>query len=94
MEDKLTFTTPTTDPSAVMASIRASLFGNRVTLDEIAKAIGGCERSARNLMHRLAVPYIKVKNVRLYDRDVVRARLLAGEINLTPRGRGRPRKAA
>ena len=79
------------------------LFPNRMTLQDIARAVrpndprGACERTARNLVDRLHVPYVKLAGVRWYDRDAVRAALLAGEQGgraSAPRGRGRPRKAA
>jgi len=73
---------------------RNRLLPNRITLDEIAEAIDGCERTARSLMDRLGVPYVRVKNIRLYDRDVVRAAILAREVNRQPRRPGRPRRAA
>jgi hypothetical protein len=76
------------------------LFPNRMTLQDIARAMrpgaprGACERTARNLMDRLHVPYVKLAGVRWYDRDAVRAALLGAEVNTAPRGRGRPRNAA
>jgi hypothetical protein len=76
------------------------LFPDRITLLDIARAIrpgdprGACERTARNLMDRLAVPYLKLAGMRLYDRTVVREALLRAEVNRQPRRPGRPRKAA
>jgi hypothetical protein len=73
---------------------RDRLLPNRITLEEIAEEIGGCERSARNLAERLKVPYVKLVGVRLYDREKFRTAILASEVNAAARGRGRPRKAA
>jgi len=73
---------------------RDRLLPNRITLQEIAEEIGGCERSARNLAEHLKVPFIKVVGTRLYDRAKLRAALLATETGQAPRRRGRPRRAA
>jgi hypothetical protein len=73
---------------------RDRLLPNRISLEEIAEEIGGCERSARNLAERLKVPYIKLVGIRLYDREKFRTAILASEVNAAPRGRGRPRKVA
>jgi hypothetical protein len=73
---------------------RPRLLGDRLTLEDIAADLGCCERAARNLMDRLAVPYTKVLNARRYDREAVKTAILGGDVNRFPRGRGRPRKAA
>jgi hypothetical protein len=76
------------------------LLPNRITLLDIARAMrpgdarGACERTARNAMDRLSVPYVKMAGQRWYDKAAVREALLRGEVNRQPRGRGRPRKAA
>jgi hypothetical protein len=74
------------------------LFPNHASIAKLAPELipedPPCERTMRNLLDKLAVPYVKVAGVRLYDRDVVRAAILAGEVNRQPRRPGRPRKAA
>ncbi len=71
-----------------------SLLDNRICIAEIAEETATCERTARNEMDRLKVAYVKFGNVRWYDRDEVRAALVASTVSRTPRGRGRPKKAA
>lgn len=74
------------------------LFPNHATLAELGPELipadPPCERTMRNLMERLAVPYVKLAGQRFYDRDVVRAAILASQVNRQVRGRGRPRTAA
>jgi hypothetical protein len=71
-----------------------SILENRICIADIAAETDMCERTARNEMDRLNVPYVKFGNVRWYDRDEVRVALLASAVRKTPRGRGRPRKTA
>jgi len=71
---------------------REQLLPNRVTLADIAAAMNGGERAARNHMDRLRVPFVKAMNVRYYDLDDVRAAILNEGAKPAPRGRGRPRK--
>ncbi|GAB0119920.1 hypothetical protein [Acidisoma sp. 7E03] len=70
------------------------LFPSYGDLDEIAEIMGGCQRSARNLVDKLQVPHIRLRGRRLYDLDDLRRRLLSQAANTAPRGRGRPRKFA
>jgi hypothetical protein len=70
------------------------LLPNHVTIAQLALEINPtkppCERSIYNLVDRLNIPYVKLLNERLFDRDVVRAAILASEVNRQPRRRGRP----
>jgi hypothetical protein len=72
------------------------LFANRVSIHQLPAELNKdkppCERSVRNLMDKLEVPFIKIAGVRWYDRDDVRDAILATEVNRKPRGRGRPRR--
>lgn len=74
------------------------LFPNRASIAKLAPELNPdnppCERTTRNLLDRLAVPFVKVGGVRLYDRDEVRAAILACEVNRQPRRPGRPKRAA
>ena len=74
------------------------LFPGYCNLQKLAVAINPddppCERTVRNLMDDLGVPYIKPAGERLYDVNAARASILATEVNRKPRGRGRPLKAA
>jgi superfamily I DNA/RNA helicase len=74
------------------------LFPNHRAIVQLAREVNPddplCERAMRNLLDELAVPYVKVGGVRLYDRDEVRAAILAREVNRQPRRPGRPKKAA
>jgi hypothetical protein len=74
------------------------LFPNHVGIVQLALELNPadppCERTVRNLLDEHAIPYVKVGGVRLYDRDKVRAAILAREVNRQPRRPGRPRKAA
>jgi hypothetical protein len=76
------------------------LLPNHVTIAQLALEINPikppCERSIYNLVDRLNIPYVKLLNERLFDRDVVRAAILASGVSREPRRRGRPstRKAA
>jgi hypothetical protein len=76
------------------------LLGNRRNIKQLAVELNPadppCERSVYNLLDELDVPYVKVLNVRWYDPDVVRAAILAREVNRQRPKRGRPagRKAA
>ncbi len=78
------------------------LIGDRITLEQIAAAIRppgrpACARTARNLVDRLHIPFVKVAGVRWYERETVRRALLAGEQGgraSAPRRPGRPKKAA
>jgi hypothetical protein len=69
------------------------LLPNHVTIAQLALEINPnkppCERSIYNLVDRLNIPYVKLLNERLFDRDVVRAAILASEVTRQPRGRGR-----
>jgi hypothetical protein len=71
-------------------ALRAELIGDRVTIEQIAAALGRTTRSIYNLIDRHRIPYVRVLNVRYLKLDDVR-RALVGDP--APRHRGRPRKA-
>jgi predicted ArsR family transcriptional regulator len=68
-----------------------SLLAGRVSIRQLASELNICERTARAEMDRLQVSFVKLCNVRWYDRSAIRQALLARTVTKTPRGRGRPR---
>jgi hypothetical protein len=83
-----------TDGAAVIASIRASVIGNRQTYEQIAAALGSSERAIYMLVDRYKIPYIKMLNRRYVDPADIHTALLRDQANVPPRRAGRPRKAA
>jgi hypothetical protein len=88
---------PQTEPPQAIKEQPKPLLGNRVNIPQLAAELNPdnppCERSIYNLMDQLNVPYVKVLGVRWYDRDVVRAAILAREVNRQPVRRGRPSRS-
>ncbi len=72
--------------------LRAELLGGYATINELAAALGCSPRT----VHRMGLPYVKVRNRRLYHIEKTRSRLLEAEADTrAPASRpGRPRKAA
>jgi hypothetical protein len=95
MESRPTPATPAVmDGAAVLASIRATVIGNRQPYKQIAEALGCTERAVRMLVDRYRIPYIRVINIRHVDPADIHTALLRDQANVPPRRPGRPRKAA
>lgn len=73
------------------AALRATLIGDRVTIDQTATALGVTQRSVYYAVARHNVPFVKVFGVRYFKTEDLRRALVAGH-NTAPRGRGRPSK--
>lgn len=72
---------------------RAVLFDGLCTQEQLAAAFGYKRRTVYVLMEQ-GLPYIKVGQRRYFDLEAVREWIRSQQIDRTPRGRGRPKKAA
>ena len=71
--------------------LRTAVFGDMCTILELADALGVKQRTIYLYM-RLGCPYSKIGARRLFSPARVHEWIRSREIDLTPRGRGRPRK--
>jgi hypothetical protein len=88
---------PQVEPSYDTGEQPEALLSNYVNIEQLAILLNPgnpvSERSVYNEMDRLKVPFVKILNVRWYDRDKVKAAILACEVCRQPPKRGRPRRA-
>lgn len=85
-------TEPATDPA--VTALRQTLIGDKVTIEQVAAALGRTERCIYNAIDRHKIPFVRMFGTRYIAPDALKTALLGSEPVPGKRGRGRPRKVA
>jgi hypothetical protein len=95
-EANMQTTTPDPEPAAdpVVIALRASLIGDRVTIEQTAAATNRTPRCIYQAVAKHNIPFVRILGVRYFSPADLRRALAPASDATGKRGRGRPRKVA